>query len=359
MNKRINNLATAIMLVASLILVIIIYELVAAGSPDSVPVMLEVSSATDIDAHFSTSQLSLSTFSAATAATTTTTTAAPSDVHMVIVTGDAANIRAQASVDAAVLGIAYQGDSLQVIGEASDSGAVKWYRVEVGGVTGYVCSTTVAPDEEYYVKRAYLTFDDGPSQNTGPILDILDRYGVKATFFVIYHKGVDDLYRQIVERGHTIALHSYSHDYSNIYSSTDSYFADLSRLESHVSTLTGVSPRIIRFPGGSSNTTSRKYSRGIMTKLTAMVQERGYTYHDWNVDSGDADGVTVPKEKILETFKTELGTRSNATILMHDTSVKTTTVEALPEIIEYLLANGYAILPITQHTAPVHHSISN
>ncbi len=205
-------------------------------------------------------------------------------------------------------------------------------------------------------KAAYLTFDDGPSKNTETILDILDRYNVKATFFVISKKNMDSKYKMITERGHTIALHAYNHSYSRIYSSEEAYFEDLSKISDKVYSLTGVRSRIIRFPGGSSNTVHRKYCKGLMDKLKVSVSKKGYIFHDWNVDSKDASANNVPAEKLLENIKKYSKDKNIIDILMHDTGdSKQTTVEALPQIIEFLKAEGYAILPITESTPPIQH----
>lgn len=206
-------------------------------------------------------------------------------------------------------------------------------------------------------KVAYLTFDDGPSENTGRILDILDEYNVKATFFVIYHKNMEDKYREIVSRGHTIALHSYSHNYKKIYASEDAYFEDLNKISDYVESVTGVKSYIIRFPGGSSNTISNKYSKGIMKKLKKSVVDKGYSYHDWNVDSTDASGNNIDKDVLLDNVKASLTKHREANILMHDTGkTKETTVEALPSIIEYIQSQGYSMERITEDTKPIRHS---
>ncbi len=208
-------------------------------------------------------------------------------------------------------------------------------------------------------KKAYLTFDDGPSDNTKKILDILDRHGVKATFFVIYRKGYESVYRDIVRRGHTIALHSYTHDYSKIYRSTDAYFSDLEKLSDYVEKVTGVRSNIMRFPGGGSNTVSRDYCRGIMSTLTKEVQKRGYRYYDWNADSGDALSNRVSASKLVANVKRDCGSQKSVIILMHDSPAKTTTVDALPQIISYLSSKGYELLPITEDTPQVHHGVNN
>ena len=223
--------------------------------------------------------------------------------------------------------------------------------------TDATTTTTTQSPEEKQRKVAYLTFDDGPSENTGKILDILDEYNVKATFFVIYHKNMESAYRDIVARGHTIALHTYSHSYRKIYKSEDAYFSDLQKIHDFVQETTGVDSRIMRFPGGSSNTISRKYNKGIMKKLKKSVVEKGYIYHDWNVDSTDAAGVNRPVETLLKNVKKDLTSHRKSDILMHDTgSSKQTTVDALPAIIEYIRSEGYEMEALTEDSPVIRHS---
>lgn len=135
----------------------------------------------------------------------------------------------------------------------------------------------------------YLTFDDGPSKNTPEILSLLQKYGIGATFFVINGK-YNSYMKDIVNGGSAIALHSYSHKYPKIYSSEKAFLDDLEKIHDLVKTETGVDTKIIRFPGGSSNTISRKYCKGIMTNLVKDTEEAGYIYFDWNCDNGDAGG---------------------------------------------------------------------
>lgn len=250
------------------------------------------------------------------------------------------------------------GIKYYVISTPDDSIPVNWDSA-ISSVMGNQNSSreenVSKPDENG--KVAYLTFDDGPSKNTEKILDILDEYNVKATFFVIYHKNMGDRYKAIVDRGHSIALHSYTHNYKKIYSSTDAYFADLNKISDYVESVTGVKSHIIRFPGGSSNTVSNKYSKGIMKKLRKAVVDKGYSYHDWNVDSKDASGNNVDKDILLESVKSSLNKYKEVDILMHDTGeAKETTVEALPNIIEYVKSQGYSMECITEDTKPIRHS---
>lgn len=207
-------------------------------------------------------------------------------------------------------------------------------------------------------KTVYLTFDDGPSPRTPEILKILDQYGVKATFFVINGGKYNQYMKDIVNGGHSIALHSYSHNYSNIYASEENYFADLQKISDVVYEQTGVRSNLIRFPGGSSNTVSRKYSKGIMTRLTKEVSSRGYVYFDWNVESGDAASNRVSAQTIINNCRKV--PRNNAVIvLMHDASPKKSTVEALPAVIEYYKKAGCKFAALTASSPVVHQRVLN
>lgn len=203
-------------------------------------------------------------------------------------------------------------------------------------------------------KVCYLTFDDGPSENTLKILDILNTYGVKATFFVINSADIGYV-KNIYEAGHTVGLHTATHNYSQIYASTDAYFNDLQQISDRVESIIGVKPTAMRFPGGSSNKVSAKYCVGIMTDLVSLVRERGYSYFDWNVSSGDADSNTPSYTYIRNNVLNSAKNKNSACVLMHDSSVKTTTVQALPEIIEGLTAMGYRFEALTPETYGYHH----
>lgn len=208
-------------------------------------------------------------------------------------------------------------------------------------------------------KVCYLTFDDGPSDNTLKILKILDRYGVKATFFVMNSDKAAYL-KNIHDAGHTIGLHTYSHVYSSVYKSVDAYFADLQKISNVVEKHTGVKSFVIRFPGGSSNSVSKKYCNGIMSNLSKRVQEKGYSYFDWNVSSEDASGNRVSYTRIRDSVLNGANGKNNICVLMHDSSAKTTTVDALPYIIEGLSKKGFRFEALTKDTTPTfRHGILN
>lgn len=217
---------------------------------------------------------------------------------------------------------------------------------------------TVKENPDYEKKIVYLTFDDGPSENTSEILDVLKKYNAKGTFFVTgNNQEHDDLIKRAYDEGHAIGLHTYTHDYAKVYASEKAYFADLKKVSDLVEKLTGEKSYLIRFPGGSSNTVSAKYVKGLMTTLTKEVEEKGYEYFDWNCDSTDATGNNVAVSTLVANATS--CSANHVTILMHDTDAKDTTVQALPKIIEYYRSQGYAFEGLTKDSIAAHHSVNN
>lgn len=202
----------------------------------------------------------------------------------------------------------------------------------------------------------YLTFDDGPGQYTEELLNILDNYNIKATFFVTNQfPKYQYLIKEEATRGHTIGVHTYSHLWS-VYSSVDEYMNDFNAMNNIIYNQTGKYAKIFRFPGGSSNTISRRYCLGIMTTLANKMISDGYQYYDWNMDSTDtASKNTV--DSIINNVKRSLKGNSYYIVLMHD--IKKNTIEALPTIIEYAKSIGYNFKPITEETPIVHSRIAN
>ena len=207
-------------------------------------------------------------------------------------------------------------------------------------------------------KVVYLTFDDGPSEMTPLILDILEDYQVPATFFVTGIKpSCAEYIGEAHDAGHTIGMHTYCHDYSVIYRSVRDYYDDLGKIAQVCREQIGYVPRYIRFPGGSSNTISSKYCPGIMTTLTEDVERRGYLYCDWNCTSGDGEGDLTVQE-LLENAKSGSG-KNRVIMLCHDGNGKRTTVDALPQIIDYYRSSGYDFLAMAEDTDMSHHAVSN
>ncbi len=215
-------------------------------------------------------------------------------------------------------------------------------------------------------KVCYLTFDDGPSSSvTTKILATLDKYDAKATFFVA--NGSKSLLTQINNGGHAIGLHTNTHDY-DIYKSKDAYFKDLNAISDKVYDAVGIRSKIIRFPGGSSNTVSRSRCEGIMSVLVEEVEKQGYAYFDWNVDSNDANASKMqvidgkkrtPKDTIVKSVLNNAKGKDKICVLMHDIAVKTTTAEALPEIIEGLKEMGYRFEALSTLSPVFHAKVSN
>ena len=214
------------------------------------------------------------------------------------------------------------------------------------------------PSNNGYINNGeiYLTFDDGPSEDTtGYILDVLKEEGVKATFFVTCN-GPDYLIKRMYDEGHTVALHTASHNYSYVYSSVDNYFNDLEKVRNRVKNITGYDSKIIRFPGGSSNTISRSYQYGIMSQLTNMVIEKGYRYYDWNVDADDA-GHAYSSSQVYNNVVNHLSYNRANMVLMHD--IKYQTKDAIRDIIKYGKNNGYTFKKIENDTYMIRHGVNN
>lgn len=206
-------------------------------------------------------------------------------------------------------------------------------------------------------KIIYLSFDDGPGPYTQRLLDILDKYNVKVTFFVTnqspkYQNMIGEAYR----RGHTIAMHTYSHVFSDIYSSETAYFNDLNKIRAICEEQTGVTPTIVRFPGGTSNMISKNYCVGIMSALTRSLPANGYQYCDWNVDSNDAAGSNTAAEVAYNVISA-VPRHQNSYVLQHDT--KSYSVTAVEEIIRWGQANGYTFMPMDASTPMYHHPARN
>ncbi len=214
------------------------------------------------------------------------------------------------------------------------------------------------PEEEQ--TRIYLTFDDGPSSNVTPqILDILDANGVKATFFICgYGDDKVEIVRRVLASGHTLGVHGYTHDYKKLYASVDSLVNNFIELAQRIVDTTSYNPKFIRFPGGASNTVSRKYSRGVVSQGAQRMHEMGYEYFDWNVDSGDA-GKAKDAESIFNNVTTHIEEKRANVVLMHDSAGHQATADALDRIIKYCQENRYVLLPIDENTPIVQHTIAN
>ena len=205
----------------------------------------------------------------------------------------------------------------------------------------------------YEGKKVYLTFDDGPSENTVKILDILKEYQVKATFFVI--GDTDDyalqVYRRIVDEGHTLGMHSYSHQYDLIYKSVEDFDKDFTKLWKLLYDTTEYKPTIYRFPGGSSNLYYNNKEN--YQDIIKYLKDKGIVYFDWNALNGDATGVAYTEEQLINNVLDGVASKRRAIILMHDSISKKTTVDSLPAILDALISGGAELLPLDENVTPI------
>ncbi len=197
----------------------------------------------------------------------------------------------------------------------------------------------------------YLTFDDGPSDRTPEVLQILREKDVKATFFVVGQTKEENLQymRDIVAEGHTIGMHTYSHDYKTMYASVEAYLADMYQIFTQIRDTTGVTPTVFRFAGGSVNA----YNHTLYQEIIAEMLRRGFVPHDWNLASADAASTPVPAAQIVANVVGPAAGKSRGVVLMHDSTYKYTTVEALPAMIDGLLEMGFKLDRLTADTQPI------
>lgn len=205
----------------------------------------------------------------------------------------------------------------------------------------------------------YLTFDDGPSPRTLEVLDELKKYNVKATFFIVnFDDSQIPILRRVIDEGHAIGIHGYSHVYADIYKSEAAFMENVTKLRDKLKDKLGYDTTIIRFPGGSSNSISARYCAGIMSKLVVTVENQGYQYFDWNVDSRDAEGFS--STQIISQLKaTTYPSRVANIVLMHDAGDKYETVKSLPEVLKWGTANGYTFSSLNSSSPTAHHSVRN
>lgn len=200
-------------------------------------------------------------------------------------------------------------------------------------------------------KVAYLTFDDGPSARTPEVLEILDRYGVKGTFFVV---GKDteqarQWMRDIVAAGHTIGVHSYTHDYEKVYHSVEDYLDDFAQMYDLILEATGTAPQIFRFPGGSINA----YNGATYQEIVSEMTRRGFVYYDWNRMTGDAVRRTPSAAVLAQNALSDIKGADRIILLAHDSKRYTNMVEALPPIIEGYQRAGFSLEALTPEVRPI------
>ncbi|MBQ6380467.1 MAG: polysaccharide deacetylase family protein [Clostridia bacterium] len=208
----------------------------------------------------------------------------------------------------------------------------------------------------------YLTFDDGPSYNTIKILDLLKEYDCHATFFIVGQNipGNEDILKRMAKEGHTLAVHTYTHDYAAIYTSPEAFWEDNQKTRDLIKEVTGVEAKFMRFPGGASNTISANYCSGIMGTLTEQCKDHGYEYFDWNISSGDANADGLPAAQLYDNIMAGIHENYDSPIvLMHDTGAKDTTVTAVAKVLKVGLSEGYSFEALDETVSPIHHAVNN
>lgn len=216
----------------------------------------------------------------------------------------------------------------------------------------------IGEEEEAKGKVIYLTFDDGPSGYTKKLLDVLDKYNVKVTFFVC-NNGLDSMIVEEAKRGHTIGVHGWTHDYKKLYTTKEGFYDSFYKMQDRIFELTGIRTNLLRFPGGSSNAVSRNYCKGIMTELTKDVTEKGIYFFDWNVLSGDSEAQPISTEQVYKNVINGITALKGkpAVVLQHD--IKNFSVNAVEDIIKWGLANGYTFLPLDETSYGAHQRLNN
>jgi peptidoglycan/xylan/chitin deacetylase (PgdA/CDA1 family) len=196
----------------------------------------------------------------------------------------------------------------------------------------------------------YLTFDSTPGSNTEQILDVLDNYQLKATFFVAgdVSEGYYDTVRRITDEGHSLGMRSFADQYSTIYASTEAFESDFFEISDFLYELTGVRCSLYRFPGGSGN----EISNVDMAEFVHILNANGISYFDWNVSAGDAAS-DYSVEDVVNNVVEGVSQYKTSVVLLHDASDKSTTAEALASLIEALQGMDAQILPIDENTTRI------
>lgn len=215
-----------------------------------------------------------------------------------------------------------------------------------------------APEDaaEPPAKTVYLTFDDGPSRVTLTILDVLNKYDVPATFFVCGNvtQFGRKVYNRIIDDGHALGNHTFSHRYDKVYASLEAFERDVTRLDDLIFKFTNTRPRLLRFPGGSNNRIA-KNSNGndIAQELVNRMAQKGYRHFDWNVDSHDCGVHGQDADAIAKAVVEDAARHDQAIVLMHDSGLRAATAEALPQIIKELRAKDYAFQALSSESFAV------
>lgn len=232
---------------------------------------------------------------------------------------------------------------------------VPQYEPAIPAASGISESENMAQEGD--IHKVYLTFEDGPSDNTAAILDVLKEKDVKATFFVTGQEGEEalSLYKRIVEEGHTLGMHSYSNKYSKIYQSEDNFKEDITKLQAYLFGITGVEPMYYRFPGGSNN----QITNVPMENFIHYLNREGFVYYDWNVSSGDATLGAYTKHEIVANVLKDVVKYKTSVVLLHDAEDVAITPDTLETLIDALIEMNAEILPIDKDTSVIQSVIAD
>lgn len=195
-------------------------------------------------------------------------------------------------------------------------------------------------------KTVYLTFDDGPSDLTLDVLNILKREGIKGTFFVLGKEAETrpEIINRIYEEGHVIGNHTYDHRYDKLYGHFQDFWGQIKKTEEIIRLITGERPQLVRAPGGTAGHFDEAYFQ--------FMKQGGYHVFDWNVDSGDSRYRGVPVKDIVKGATTKVN-GNEAIVLLHDGRGHVESVKALPDIISYYKKQGYAFDVLSPEIQPV------
>lgn len=246
-----------------------------------------------------------------------------------------------------VMGMLVQNEQPELKQEETLFGGMETEMTESEETARRQAAASVDPD----AKTVYLTFDDGPSYLTSQVLDVLDEYEAKATFFVTYQPDYAELYKEIVDRGHAIGVHSASHVYSEIYASFENWLQDFTEMYNYIYEQTGVYPTVYRFPGGSYGTPCKSHPE-VREQAIAYLESMGMEYFDWNVSSEDGGYVTV--YNAYRNVVDNIQARHLPIIIMHDGAKKENTLAALPDVLKQLKEWGYTFETLSPEVLPIH-----
>jgi peptidoglycan/xylan/chitin deacetylase (PgdA/CDA1 family) len=245
--------------------------------------------------------------------------------------------------------VPYKVGSYSITYSVTDDGGRSTTVVRHVEVVPVVMPDIIMPPE----KTVYLTFDDGPCSYTKQLLDVLKKHDAKATFFIIGERGNVDIIKRAYEEGHAIGVHTYTHEYKQIYKNEQAFFDDFWKTQEVIKEATGSYTQIFRFPGGSANTASRR-NKGIMTRLTKIMEDMGYRYFDWNISAGDASGKSYTSGDVKNRVVSGLKRHTDyAVVLQHDIHLQS--VKAVDSILTWGEEHGYTFLALDL-TSPVLHS---